>query len=63
MTDTVFGKEPKYVAVTSVIWMPNRLRYMIRAVTDADCDVGVLSAFGCESSGNPPSEVAAIFKD
>ena len=30
---------------------------------EANCDVAILSAFGCGAYGNPPQEVAALFAE
>ena len=43
--------------------MRDKIRVLFRAASEAACDVCVLSAFGCGAFGNPPEEVARLFRE
>ena len=40
-----------------------KVRAILCAAMESQCDVAILSAFGCGAYGNPPQEVAALFAE
>ena len=43
--------------------MRTKVQTILEAAAHAGCDAAVLSAFGCGAYGNPPGEVAALFRE
>ena len=43
--------------------MRSKIRALLHGATSAQCDACVFSAFGCGAFGNPPEEVARLFKE
>eukprot|EP00969_Alexandrium_andersonii_P144683 6398116-Alexandrium_andersonii.AAC.1 len=51
----------KYARPGQRALMRAKAQAIVGAVLESECDVAVLSAFGCGANANPPEEVAQFF--